>query len=102
MNYQRHYNLLIEKARNRVSDVYAETHHIIPRCIGGGDTADNLVKLTPEEHFVAHQILIRIYPNQPKLVMAARYMCGEITSNRGRKFMINRIKSNEYPDCYYL
>lgn len=58
MNYQRQYELLIEKARQRGTvEGYKERHHIIPRCIGGSDEKENLVELTAREHFVAHRLL---------------------------------------------
>jgi hypothetical protein len=43
--------------------------------MGGTDDLDNLVALTPEEHFVAHQLLIKMYPDEAKLIYAARMMC---------------------------
>jgi hypothetical protein len=83
MNYAKHYNNLITKAKNRTShDGYYEVHHIIPRCIGGTDDKDNLVKLTPEEHYVAHQLLVKIYPNDNKLIRAAMMMIPNRPSNK--------------------
>lgn len=60
---QEEYTALIH---NRVvnplsEDVYGETHHIYPRCLGGNDEPENLVKLTPEEHYKAHCLLPFIY-----------------------------------------
>ena len=74
MNYSNHYSLLIEKARHRVLSTYTERHHIIPKCMGGSNDASNIVSLTPEEHFVAHQLLTRIYPGNHKLILAVRMM----------------------------
>ena len=84
MNYIKIYESLINKAKERQLDTYAEKHHIIPRCIGGPDGISNIVKLTPEEHYVAHQLLIKIYPGEPKLVLAARYMTNGNKKNGGR------------------
>lgn len=63
MNHQRHYNLLITKARSRTQppNEYLEKHHVIPRSHGGSNAKDNLVLLTAREHFVAHMLLARIY-----------------------------------------
>lgn len=61
MEYQRHYDSLIDKAKNRVLKRYSETHHIIPKCLGGDDSKDNLVDLTAREHFVAHLLLAKIH-----------------------------------------
>lgn len=82
MNYQNHYNKLIERAKNRNISDYTENHHIIPSCIGGSDENVNLVRLTPEEHYVAHQLLIKIYPNNHKLICAAAMMIPNRSSNK--------------------
>lgn len=64
MDYIRHYNLLVEKARNRVvgKNIYTEKHHIIPRSEGGTDDERNIVELYPREHFIAHWLLYRDNP----------------------------------------
>lgn len=63
MNYQRIYNELIadRRANPPADDEYAEVHHILPRCIGGGNESDNLVRLRPEDHFAAHLLLAKIH-----------------------------------------
>jgi hypothetical protein len=80
MDYKKHYNRLIERARNRKLDCYTENHHIIPRCMGGGNKKSNLVRLTAEEHYIAHILLVKIYPSETKLIYAANMM-----SNRNNK-----------------
>lgn len=83
MDYQRHYNALIERARHRKPAGYVERHHILPRCMGGSDHPSNLVPLTPEEHFVAHQLLVKIHPSNSKLALAALMMtAGKYRTNR--------------------
>lgn len=84
MNYKKIYNNLIEKAQNRIldSDTYFETHHIVPKCLGGTDDKDNLVKLTAEEHYLAHQLLIKIHPSHNGLSYAAIRMTIGKNSNR--------------------
>lgn len=78
MNYKKIYNNLI-KTRNKLkrsgSDAtYYEEHHIIPRCEGGEDTKENLVLLTAREHFVAHRLLTKIYPDSFGLKLAVLWM----------------------------
>lgn len=75
MDYQRHYNLLIDRARDRIIEGYSEKHHIIPRCVGGTDDDANIVTLTAREHFIAHVLLIRIYSDNRNLIHAANMMC---------------------------
>lgn len=71
MNYLKHYELLIKKAKNRDIVGYIEKHHIIPKCLGGSDDIENIAKLTPEEHYIAHLLLVKIYPTNESLTYAA-------------------------------
>ena len=41
---------------------------------GQQDDKSNLVELTPEEHYVAHQLLVKMYPDIDNLVYAANKM----------------------------
>jgi hypothetical protein len=77
MDYKRVYYSIINRARYRVEpDDYLENHHILPKCLGGLDDSDNLVKLTAREHYVAHQLLARFYkgPLSHKLWIAVYFM----------------------------
>jgi hypothetical protein len=74
MNYQRIYNNIVERGKIRIVEGYTESHHIIPRCMGGTDNLSNLVNLTAEEHYVCHQLLVKIYPDEIGLVRAAMFM----------------------------
>ncbi len=87
MNYQRIYNSIIQHAiARKIPNGYYETHHIIPRCIGGDDCASNLVKLTPEEHFLCHVLLVKIHPTHPRLIYAVNHMCsGHHGKRKSRK-----------------
>lgn len=82
MNYKNIYERLMLRARDRGIEGYQERHHIVPRCLGGSDDAENLVRLTPEEHYLAHQLLVRIYPNNHSLVKAAMMMTVNRPSNK--------------------
>lgn len=82
MNYSKHYDLLINRAKCRIIESYTESHHIIPKCMGGPDDRSNLVELTPEEHYLAHQLLIKIYPNNKGLIKAANMMAVGRTTNK--------------------
>lgn len=82
MDYQKHYTRLVERARGRVLSCYTEKHHVVPRCIGGLDTNDNLVELTPEEHYVAHQLLVKIYPDDERILYAAIMMIPNRPNNK--------------------
>jgi hypothetical protein len=75
MNYLKIYNAIVARAKNRKIEGYSETHHIVPRCMGGEDSPENLVDLTPEEHFICHLLLVKIYPENGKLIFALNKMC---------------------------
>ena len=65
MNYTKIYNELIRsallKSRNREDAVIYEEHHILPKCMGGDNSASNKVLLTLDEHFLSHKLLYRIH-----------------------------------------
>lgn len=82
MNYTAIYERLIAKAKDRVIAEYTEAHHILPKCMGGDDGKDNLVNLTPEEHYVAHQLLCKMHPNNGALAKAAQMMTCNRPSNK--------------------
>lgn len=86
MNYKRHYENLITRAKGRIynKDDYTERHHIVPRCMGGSDDRSNLVNLYAREHFVAHQLLVKIYPAINGLVYALVKMLSEKDYHKGR------------------
>lgn len=94
MNYKLHYDKLIHKAQNRsiLKSEYKEVHHIIPKCIGGSDDKSNLVALFPEEHLIAHLLLIKIYPENDKLVYAANMM----TNGSNNKKQQRKISNKKY------
>jgi hypothetical protein len=82
MNYRKIYEDLIVRGKHRIFNGYTEKHHIIPRCMGGSNDLKNIVKLTPEEHYIAHQLLCKIYPKNDALVLAAAMMIVNRPSNK--------------------
>ena len=90
MNYKLIYDRIVDRAitdsRYKNTDQYFESHHIVPKCIGGTNEKSNLVLLTGREHFIAHWLLIRLYPDNRKLAHAFWAMC-----NLKGKSLDNRI-----------
>ena len=81
MDYLKTYYQLIESRKKLQRFVYQEIHHIIPRSIFGSglmnerditnvNDANNLVLLLPREHFIAHWLLSRAFPNNNQLIGA--------------------------------
>ena len=54
-------------------------HHFKPRSFGGTDDPENHIRITNEEHFVAHYILHRIYGG--KMSSALGILCGGLFNN---------------------
>lgn len=99
MDYKQHYDRLINRAKTRVLLGYFEKHHIVPRCIGGNDTPQNLVCLTPEEHYVAHQLLVKLYPDVDALVYAARKMTVASKNVKRRNKLYGWLKRKYHVIC---
>ena len=74
--FKEKYDLLIEAAKNRpiIENEYYETHHIIPKSLGGSNDKSNLVQLTPEEHYLAHYYLWK-FTNTLQMANAFWFMC---------------------------
>lgn len=99
MDYTAVYNLIIQRAKSRILEEYGEMHHIIPTCIGGTNQTQNKVKLTAKEHFIAHRLLAKMHPNEPKLkyalfLMGTRIKCSSRTYQMLREEFVSSLKSD--------
>lgn len=101
MNYQKIYNNLISKRIYSPATGYKEVHHIIPRCLGGTDDKSNLVSLSYKEHYLAHVLLCKIYPDNTDLSLAIFLFSSisgsmyEISRQRAIDFLRTREISEE-------
>jgi hypothetical protein len=50
--------------------------------MGGLDNERNIVELTPEEHYLAHLLLVKMHPELTKLVFAAKMMTLNSSNHR--------------------
>jgi len=98
MDYQRIYDQIIE--RSKLSDrkkikggQYFEEHHVLPKCLGGDNSKVNRVLLTAREHFICHKLLVKIYPDVPKLVFSLFCMVIQKTKTQNRDYTVS---SREY------
>ena len=60
MDYEKIYNRIIERAKNRLLIGQIENHHIIPRSEGGSNKKENKIELSPKEHHICHLLLIKM------------------------------------------
>lgn len=80
MNYGLIYKQLMERAHSergvplsyhKCQGKGYERHHIKPRCLGGDKLeGSNVALLTPREHYIAHKLLVKMYPSNHKLWFA--------------------------------
>ena len=68
-------NILNTRGRFACSDGYHERHHIIPKCMNGSNSKDNLIDLYAREHFIAHKLLAEENPQNYQLKYAYWNMC---------------------------
>ena len=97
MNYELLYHKLCDYCKNtdvrdrlkrrnpndeRIGDkhIYQEEHHIIPRHSGGDDTPSNLVKMLPEEHYLAHYIRFKAFGDRRDF-LAVRFIYNGLPRN---------------------
>ena len=71
-------DIIKERGQWGIKNEYFEGHHILPRCLGGeGRTKDkhpNIIRLYPEEHYLAHKLLLEKYPGVKQLEFAFHMM----------------------------
>lgn len=94
MNYHRIYAEFIKDRQERAVGLtgYVEKHHIVPRCMGGGDDAANMVRLTPEDHYFAHLLLAKAHGGKNwDAIFAMRHLANDLGSGR-RSTIHARIK----------
>jgi hypothetical protein len=92
MNYNKLYSKFIESRplRKKQKNDGLETHHILPKSLGGKDTDKNKIVLTFKEHWLAHRILVKMYSGKKKasLVYALFRMANHHNSYKitGKKY----------------
>lgn len=100
MNYIKLYNICIEYfktttaierliIRNSLDKrilknvLYTETHHILPRSLGGSDSIDNLIILLPEEHLFIHKLRYKAFNNREDMLAVRFVLNGLNNKNQG-------------------
>ena len=93
--YEKWYNQITTRGQTRVTDQRTESHHIIPKCLGGSDDAGNLTNVTLREHFICHWLLTKIHQGKHRhqLLKALWMMKAE---NQNQKRYNTKITSRVY------
>lgn len=95
--YTKWYFSIITSALTRTNLGYTETHHIIPKSLGGSNNSLNLVKLTSREHYICHLLLTKMTDgiNRYKMLHAVSSYISWSTKKHNRNIKINsRIIEN--------
>lgn len=101
MTYEEFINNILEtRGRFACGEEYHERHHIVPRCMGGGDEEENLIDLFAREHFEAHRLLALENPNNDKLVYAWWCMSFVKSKNTNERYEITAEEYEEIKTCY--
>jgi hypothetical protein len=90
--YKNWYFRIIDAAKKRDYDGYVEKHHIVPRCAGGDDSDNNLVRLTAREHFICHLLLVKMTEGPMAIKMS--HAVGKFVQSN--KYQDRRFTSWEY------
>ena len=94
--YETWYAFITKRGQHRHIDSYTESHHIIPRSLGGNDDPTNVTKLTAREHFICHWLLTKIHREGEahwKMLNAIRIMRAE---NKNQQRYSNKITARVY------
>lgn len=92
--YKKHYDLLIEKSKNRFLKGKIEKHHILPKSLGGDNSPENIARLTPREHFIAHLLLVKFTEKQYRYKMVAALVRFGRKINSKQYELLRRIASD--------
>lgn len=92
--YCQWYFSIIDSAKERDNLSVKESHHIIPRCLGGSNKKDNLVNLTPKEHYIAHLLLTKMveFKNRSKMLFAFKCMSMNKTGHRVNSKLFEHLR----------
>lgn len=91
MNYNKIYDDFIEDRIDKTVNEYSETHHILPKSLGGTNNKENLIRLSFRDHYFAHLLLYKIQTDnlsKYKMIKALHYM---ISDNRNNRIVNSRI-----------
>lgn len=113
MNYEKiYYNIINKALRKEISgqryknkNNYFESHHIKPRSLGGSDNKNNLVLLTPKEHYLCHWLLVKIYDKntiERKKMLKAWFMMSAIGDTGRQTISMHDYEKYKIEYCKYM
>lgn len=92
--YTNIYFIIVNRAKLQLKvkgkGAYFESHHIIPKSLGGDNNKDNKVLLTFKEHYICHRLL-------PKMVSKKEY----VTKMNYALYMLTRSSDEQLRELSY-
>lgn len=112
MDYLKHYWNLIRTRRGLTRSGYLEEHHIVPKSVfysgllpvdnlSDIDDPKNIIKLTGREHFVAHWLLHRAFPESRNLA-AGFFAMANLPGHTKRRFTPSSRAVAEAREAYSI
>jgi hypothetical protein len=79
----------MSKAQRRTKETgqYYEKHHIVPRALGGKTLPENLVYLTPKEHYIGHHLLTKFTEGRSKRKMLHAWLLMAKCDGTGKRYV---------------
>jgi len=98
MNVLKLYELFISDRRQKEAFlVEYETHHILPRSLGGTNKKSNLIRLSLSDHVFAHFVLAKLHGGKMYLALIMMLDCGRYEGKISREqYAWAKRKSREY------
>jgi hypothetical protein len=88
--YTKIYYDIVARAISRELTGYCESHHIIPKSMGGDDSPENIVSLTAREHFLCHLLLTKMTAGADKSKMSqAAWMMASCVGKDQQRYKVN-------------
>ena len=98
--YTKWYYSIITHAKARVNfdKIYTEKHHILPKSMGGDNSAENIIALTGKEHFICHLLLTKMTEGnfKKKMIFAFFLMSGSNKRKNGKSREYRKLNSKQY------
>jgi hypothetical protein len=83
--YEKWYKNITDRGQTRITNERTESHHIVPKCLGGTDNKNNLTNVTLREHFICHWLLTKIYYGKERhQLLKALWMMKAENQNQSR------------------
>ncbi|WPJ20564.1 putative homing endonuclease [Pseudomonas phage vB_PF_Y1-MI] len=103
MNYRSIYDSIVCNAKIRgTPNGYYESHHILPRSLGGSDAPENLVNVSAREHFILHYLLTKFTDGGHRRKMLHAFMLMAGSNENQDRYMNSRLyesKKSEFAEA---